>query len=639
MRLLYQTDGQTIIHECCPDVACDIEIIANAIYVKAGASFDYDSVRQYDLTVSCTDQTSSVTGTYTVFIIPNEEPVITNLAATTQVSTTSTTIGDDIFTVTSTDTENDQLHYNMTCVPSGCPFTIYDCKDFGEALLFSRFNLHVIGFNYCKFTTIFKHANPGLIECTADLTGHSQAGYDLYVYVYDGYTLVGPRVLTITMTDQNSVPVISNLPFSSALSLQENSAIGTSVFQTQVTDLNLGDNLVYSASYSPTTGASIFQTDTSTGLVSTSANIDYEALSPKTYTVTITVNDGQDSDTESLQISIIDVNEAPVFAFQQYTLTGNEGQTGDVIGTPAYGVTDPDSGDTHTYSIDCTSLNIDSSSGQISLATDYDLDISGTSDTISCNVTVSDGALSDTATVIVTLLNVNDNTPTFTFSTYTFYCDSNDGVGTTIGTAAASDADIGTNGDISYSLDQSSLPAEYYGVQQTGEIFIKSDIGYIYNRTDYVFQIIATDTGGLFGSSNVTVICQGYSTLAPINVTERYITFFEDTRNLPWFVVMMAILASVAAFVAFLLVKAGCCNICRMVEDYFQRRRWNLRRQRREQMKNKNRTDSPVSLISASPAPPSPYSLRSTTPRSDIFSQKPSSGIWDPWTNSSDLLK
>ena len=45
------------------------------------------------------------------------------------VASSSFSIGTKVFTVTSTDRENDQLFYNMTCVPASCgPFKIYDCK-------------------------------------------------------------------------------------------------------------------------------------------------------------------------------------------------------------------------------------------------------------------------------------------------------------------------------------------------------------------------------------------------------------------------------------------------------------------------------------------------------------------------------
>lgn len=77
---------------------------------------------------------------------------------------------------------------------------------------------------------------------------------------------------------------------------------------------------------------------------------------------------------------------------------------------------------------------------------DYDLDVAGTASSITCTVTVSDGDLKDTASLVVTINDVNDNTPTFGSSAYTFYASPATSVGTVLGSIAASDADIGAFG-------------------------------------------------------------------------------------------------------------------------------------------------------------------------------------------------
>lgn len=40
----------------------------------------------------------------------------------------------------------------------------------------------------------------GEVLATADLSQHTVPGYDLFVYVYDGNTLVGPRTLTVILS-------------------------------------------------------------------------------------------------------------------------------------------------------------------------------------------------------------------------------------------------------------------------------------------------------------------------------------------------------------------------------------------------------------------------------------------------------
>lgn len=77
---------------------------------------------------------------------------------------------------------------------------------------------------------------------------------------------------------------------------------------------------------------------------------------------------------------------------------------------------------------------------------DYDLDVAGTATSVTCTVTVSDGDLKDAASLVVTINDVNDNTPTFGSSVYTFYASPYTSVGTVLGSIAATDADIGAFG-------------------------------------------------------------------------------------------------------------------------------------------------------------------------------------------------
>jgi hypothetical protein len=116
------------------------------------------------------------------------------------------------------------------------------------------------------------------------------------------------------------------------------------------------------------------------------------------------------------------------------------------VGTPAFDVTDPDAGATQTYGINCPEFNINSNTAAVTLATDYDLDVSGSSSVITCNVTVTDGQLTATSALRITLNDVNDNTPAFSQPSYTFYTQSNVPVGTVLGSIVASDGDIGLFG-------------------------------------------------------------------------------------------------------------------------------------------------------------------------------------------------
>lgn len=120
-------------------------------------------------------------------------------------------------------------------------------------------------------------------------------------------------------------------------------------------------------------------------------------------------------------------------------------QAGASIGNPNFQATDPDASSTITYSTTCTEVTIDSSTGAASFTSAYDMDVVGTTGSITCPVTVTDGALTDTATLTVTVNNINDNTPTFGQASYTFTTANTAAVGTTLGSVAATDGDLSTS--------------------------------------------------------------------------------------------------------------------------------------------------------------------------------------------------
>lgn len=125
-------------------------------------------------------------------------------------------------------------------------------------------------------------------------------------------------------------------------------------------------------------------------------------------------------------------------------------QPGTVLPDPVYLFADEDPGDTHKYSMVCASnagyFSISPSTGAISLTTELDVDGAGLSTSFTCTVTISDGSLTDTASLTINVNNVNDNTPAFSSNLYTYYVDINTAVNTVFGSTVATDGDIGTFG-------------------------------------------------------------------------------------------------------------------------------------------------------------------------------------------------
>ncbi|XP_060083484.1 protocadherin Fat 3-like, partial [Ylistrum balloti] len=340
--------------------------------------------------------------------------------------------------------------------------------------------------------------------------GESTVGYDVDVHVTDSTTSVGPRVITVKISNINSPPVIQNLPYPSNISILENQSAGTTVLQIVAIDVDAGQVLVYSLTVTPSSGQTMFTVDS------------------------MEVSDGQASDVQSLDVVIQNVNEAPGFSSAIYYLSANEEQLrGTSLGTPSFAVTDPES-DTVSYSIDCYQLMINSSTGEITFYATYDLDLQGSSSPISCVVTADDGELTGTASLTVTINDINDNNPTFDYETYTFTSSVSAKTGDVIGTVTANDADYSAlYGTVSYTINQSLLSTNFFGISGTGSLFAARDLATLGNGTVNYITVTASDTDD---TSLITIIIPDYATSAN-DVTDsgnRYISFIEDTKNVAW---------------------------------------------------------------------------------------------------------
>ena len=228
----------------------------------------------------------------------------------------------------------------------------------------------------------------------------------------DGDNIVTLDV-TVTVTDENEPPefppprpALAAWPRTPAAG--EN--IGTPV---SATDPDAGDTLTYSLSG---TDAASFDIDTSSGQLQTKAALDKEA--ENSYTVTVSVRDSKDEsgvvdlatdNTITVAITVTDANEAPEFPSTENGSRSIAENTpaGQNIGAPV-AATDPDADATLTYSLsgtDDVSFDINTSTGQLRTKAPLDRE---TKDSYTVTVTASDGTLSDTQEVTITVADENE---------------------------------------------------------------------------------------------------------------------------------------------------------------------------------------------------------------------------------------
>ena len=245
----------------------------------------------------------------------------------------------------------------------------------------------------------------GQLMTKAALDFETKASYSVEVTADDGNGESAAVMVTITVTDVNEAPVFAEE--SVTLEVAENTAAGENIGAAVAATDPEGDTLTYTLGGDD---AASFDIDAATGQLMTKAALDFETKA--SYSVEVTADDGNgESATIDVTIGVIitvtDVNEAPVFAEESVTLEVAENTAaGEDIGA-AVAATDPDAGDTLTYTLggdDANSFDIDSTTGQLMTKAALDFE---TKASYSVEVTADDGnGGTDTIDVTITVTDV-----------------------------------------------------------------------------------------------------------------------------------------------------------------------------------------------------------------------------------------
>ena len=233
--------------------------------------------------------------------------------------------------------------------------------------------------------------------------------YDVIVQVSDG-SLVATQAIAVTVTDVNEAPSIAGGP-SRAVSVAENSTAVTTVAGS---DPDAATTLTYSIAGGA--DAAKFLINASTGALSFVSAPDFETPTDlganNVYDVVVQVSDGALTATQAIAVTVTDVNEAPSIAggaARAVSVAENSLAITTVVGG------DPDAGATLTYAIaggaDAGKFSINASTGALSFLAAPDFEAptdAGANNVYDVVVQVSDGALTATQALAVTVTNVNE---------------------------------------------------------------------------------------------------------------------------------------------------------------------------------------------------------------------------------------
>ncbi len=193
-------------------------------------------------------------------------------------------------------------------------------------------------------------------------------------------------------------------------------------------------NLTYAITGGNTNGAFTIDSVTGTITIANSSELDFETTSVFNLTVTVTDAGGL-VDSATITINLNDINEAPsAVALDNTTVAEND--DGAIIGNLT--TTDPDSGDTHTYTVDDARFEV--VAGQLKLIAGQTLDFE-TEPSVNLNITSTDaGGLSIVQGFTLTVSNVNE-TPSAVALDNTTVAENDDGA--IIGNLTTTDPDSG----------------------------------------------------------------------------------------------------------------------------------------------------------------------------------------------------
>ena len=227
-------------------------------------------------------------------------------------------------------------------------------------------------------------------------------------------------------------------------------------------------------------------------------------------TVIETGDGGDQAKIEPVRVEVTDVNEPPAFVDETATRSvGENASPGAPIGEPVT-ATDPDDGDTLTYTLggtDASSFDIDSYSGQLQTKAALDHE---TKDSYSVTVSVSDNenaegnsdpSADDTITVTINVTDENE-APAFPTQTATRTVAENTAAGQPIGLPVeATDLDAGDS--LTYSLD--NVGAQSFGIVGTsGQLQTKAPLDHE-AKGSYTVTVTATDGSGASATIDVTI--------------------------------------------------------------------------------------------------------------------------------------
>ncbi|XP_031427716.1 protocadherin gamma-C5-like isoform X9 [Clupea harengus] len=328
----------------------------------------------------------------------------------------------------------------------------------------------------------------------------------------------GTTIINVQVQDSNdNEPKFGQTTYKATV--KENAVIGNKVVTIKATDLDEGPNgdvQYFFGAHTSDLVKNVFSVNSNSGEITVIGQIDYEET--KVYRFDVTAKDKGTPELDghsSVQVTILDENDnAPEISLTSppSSLT-EDAPIGTVVAL--INVKDPDSADNGKVQVNVASGSPfklkPSFENHYSLVTDAVLDRE-TYPEYNVHVGAYDSgspSLKTNTVIKVKILDINDNAPSFSQSSYSVYIKENNAAGMSLFSVSATDIDQDKNAKVVYSIKGS----KFQEIPISSYFYINSENGTLYsmNSFDYeklkFFQIIvqAKDLGSPPLSSNTTV--------------------------------------------------------------------------------------------------------------------------------------
>ncbi|XP_028431059.1 cadherin EGF LAG seven-pass G-type receptor 2 isoform X2 [Perca flavescens] len=389
----------------------------------------------------------------------------------------------------------------------------------------------------------------GVIRTKGLVDREQVEAYMLLVEANDQGRDPGPRSATATVhivveDDNDNAPQFSEKRY--VVQVPEDMAPNKEILQVTATDQDRGSNAVVHFSIMSGNTRGQFYIDAQTGKMDLVSQLDYEAN--KEYTIRIRAQDGGRPPLSNISglvtVQVLDVNDnAPIFVSTpfQATVLENVPLGYSIIHIQAV---DADSGDNSRleYLLTETTPNfpfsINNSTGWIVVAAELDRE---SVDFYNFGVEARDHGypvMSSSASISMTILDVNDNNPEFTQKAYYMRLNEDAAVGTSVVTVSAVDQDI--NSVVTYQISSGNTRNRFSITSQSGGGLITLALPLDYKlERQYALTVTASD-GTRLDTAKVFVNVTDANTHRPVFQSSHYTVNINEDRPVGTTVVVIS---------------------------------------------------------------------------------------------------